>query len=58
MQVLQIHSKLLVKKTAWQPCYAKANDMEETLEQSVPTVSTHEHLLLESYASSGTEKNV
>lgn len=58
MQVLQIHSNLLVKGTAWQPCYRKANDMEETPEQSLPTVSTHEHQLFESQAGSETEKSI
>lgn len=58
MQVLQICSNLVVKETAWELCYTKANNTEETLEQSLPTVSTHEHQLFESQASSETEKSI
>lgn len=58
MQVLHTHPNLFVKGTAWQPRYTKANGMEETLEQSLPTVLTQEHQLFECQASSETEKSI
>ena len=58
MQVLQVYSNLLVKETAWQPCCTKSNDMEETLEQSLPTVSTYEHQLPDSQAGSETVRGI